>query len=259
MDGGESSEATARRGIDDNAVVTDDTVATGDGAPSGGDGRTGPAADPLPRCPVVVVGLMGSGKTTVASRLAGRWGRPFRDSDADLLAETGSTAAELARREGADRLHALEADHLLRALDEDRDEEGHADEGHGGDDRGDLVPRPVVAAAASVVEDERCRAALGPAAVVWLDADPAELARRQADGGHRPAYDEDLGRMLRDMDARRRPLFTAVADLVVLSRAAAPGEDPGRWIEALVDEAAAGLAGLARPGGTGPDVKRGST
>ena len=55
MDGGESSEATARRGIDDNAVVTDDTVATGDGAP-GGDGRTGPAADPLPRCPVVVVG-----------------------------------------------------------------------------------------------------------------------------------------------------------------------------------------------------------
>lgn len=152
--------------------------------------------DPAPGVPVVVTGLMGAGKTTVASGLARRWGRALRDSDVDLQAATGRTAAQLAAERGADGLHALEAQHVLDAV---------ADE-----------PACVVAAAAFVVEVAECREALARRAiVVWLDAHPEELVARQHVGGHRPQYDPDLLAMLRGMDERRRPLFEQVADIAV--------------------------------------------
>jgi shikimate kinase len=176
--------------------------------------------DPAPQTPVVVTGLMGAGKTTVASALAQRWGRVLRDSDADLLAATGSTASELAVERGADGLHELEAQHVLDALAAD--------------------PAGVVAAAASVVEAEGCRTALAERAlVVWLDADPADLVARQHVGGHRPKYGPDLLEMLQGMDARRRPLFELVADVVVRLAPldpAAGGQTRTASIAALVDD-----------------------
>lgn len=182
-----------------------------------GDRATG---DPLPGVPVVVTGLMGAGKTTVASGLARRWGRALRDSDVDLQAETGLTAAALAAERGADGLHALEAQHVLDAV---------ADE-----------PASVVAAAAFVVEVPECRRALAErAVVVWLDARPEELVARQHVGGHRPQYDADLLAMLRGMDERRRPLFEQVADVAVRLDPVDAGADAAARqaaIEALVED-----------------------
>lgn len=166
--------------------------------------------DPCPGTPVVVLGLMGAGKTTLAVQLAARWGRVLRDSDADLLARTGRTAAELAAAEGAVGLHAREADLLLEALAE--------------------RPAPVVAAAASTVEVPACREALAAARVVWLDVPVEVLVSRQATGGHRPVYDPDLRAMLERMDAVRRPLFTRVADVVL---PAADAEAAERALAAL--------------------------
>ena len=152
--------------------------------------------DPLPGRAVVVTGLMGAGKTTVARGLAERWGRVLRDSDADLLAETGRTARDLATERGAEGLHHLEAQQLLHALA--------------------TVPVPMIAAAASVVEVERCREALQErAVVVWLDARVEDLVARQEIGHYRPVYGPDLRSMLIRMDAVRRPLFEQVADVTV--------------------------------------------
>jgi shikimate kinase len=176
--------------------------------------------DPLPGTPVVVTGLMGAGKTTVASRLATRWGRPLRDSDADLQATSGRTASDLATEHGAGHLHDLEARHLLDAVAAE--------------------PAPVVAAAASTVERPDCRAALaGPPLVVWLDAPPEDLVARQHLGDHRPRYGADLLEMLQGMDARRRPLFEQVADVVVRLHPPQGEQTPDERtasIEALVDE-----------------------
>jgi shikimate kinase len=148
--------------------------------------------------PVVLVGLMGSGKTSVAKRLARRLGRPVRDSDLDLEAAYGETAAEQAARLGADELHAREARVLRDAL---------------ADDAGDHAP--VIAAAASTVEDPACREALAPAFVVWLDAPPHVLADRMRGGSHRPHYDPDLEKMVADQYQRRARWFREVADLTV--------------------------------------------
>lgn len=165
---------------------------------------------------VVVLGLMGSGKSTVASDLARALDRPLRDSDTDLLREHGIDTATLADRDGVDALHRWEAEHLLAGVAE--------------------RPAVVVAAAASTVEVPRCRAALADAFVLWLDAPPEVLAERFGADDYRPRFGSDPLELLRRQDPVRRPLFTQVADVVldasapveeVLARArAAVGLDP---------------------------------
>ena len=151
---------------------------------------------------LVIVGLMGSGKTTVGAALAAALGRPHRDSDADLFASTGRTARELAVDIGVGPLHELELRHLLDALAE---------------------PDPVViSAAASTIDEPAGRAALADPAVtvVWLRIGPAAAAARQAPDDHRP-LPEAL-----DVQARRRdPLFGDAADLTV---------DAGRPVDEIV-------------------------
>jgi shikimate kinase len=141
---------------------------------------------------IVLVGLMGSGKTTVGSRLAERLGRPFRDSDAEITGSTGRTVRTLREEMGVDAMHALEAEQLLAAL---------ADPGPN-----------VVAAAASVIEVPGCRVALaGPGVmVVWLRGSPGVLAERFGSGAHRPAYGADPAAFLADQAVLRDPLFRAV-------------------------------------------------
>jgi len=143
--------------------------------------------------PIVLLGLMGTGKTSVGALLAERLERPLRDSDADLFAAHGHSAAELNVLHGADYLHDLEARHLLDALD---------------------APS-VICAAASVVERADCRSALDAAFVVWLDAPVDVLVARFHSAPHRPRFQADIAAMLTEQAARRRPLFAAVADLVI--------------------------------------------
>ncbi|MEU1387555.1 MULTISPECIES: shikimate kinase [unclassified Nonomuraea] len=136
--------------------------------------------------PVVVIGLMGSGKTTAGRLLATALGMPFTDSDPFLEKEHGGTAAQIAVREGAGALHRYEAEHVLAAL--------------AGEPK-------VIAAAASTVEDPRVREALREAFVVWVDAADAVLARRMSSGAHRPEFQPA------EMRARRERYFQQVADL----------------------------------------------
>ena len=50
---------------------------------------------------IVLVGLMGAGKTSIGRRLAARLGLPFRDADAEIELAAGRTSAELFERIGA--------------------------------------------------------------------------------------------------------------------------------------------------------------
>lgn len=164
--------------------------------------------------PIVLVGLMGVGKTTVGERLARLLGRAFLDCDADLQRRVGMTAAEYAEHNGLDALHAVEAEVLLDALT--RDDPSTA----------------VITAAASTIDDPACRAALGDAFVVWLCGDPEVLATRAATSRHRP-LDDDAVRQLREQAQRRSPLFAAAADVVVDTADKTPDEIAA----ALVDTA----------------------
>jgi shikimate kinase len=168
--------------------------------------------DPMPR-PIVLLGLMGSGKTTVGTLLARRLGRPFLDGDARLEAMTGKTAAQLAAERGTDVLHRLEVEVLARSLGE--------------------RPEPVIAAAAAVVLDPRVPSLLGAAWSVWLRTDVTELVSRLAGGDdHRPLARADLLGTLREMARNRDPLYASVADLSVDARRA-PTAVVRRIVEAM--------------------------
>jgi shikimate kinase len=145
---------------------------------------------------LVLVGMMGSGKTTVGRRAAARLGRRLRDSDREIEARTGRTVREIFESDGEAAFRVEEARVLAEALDD---------------------PEPaVVAAAGGVVLDPANRRRLRAAGtVVWLDARPEQLAQRVAAGGHRPLLGDDPEAALVRLDAERRPLYAEVADHVV--------------------------------------------
>ncbi|MDF5753202.1 shikimate kinase [Spongiactinospora sp. TRM90649] len=143
--------------------------------------------------PIVVIGLMGSGKTTVATLIAERLHRTLRDSDPDMEARYGMTAAETVERMGAEVLHKREFEHLRESLTDD--------------------PPSVIAAAASTMDSPDTPALLGPVLVIWLDAPDAVLAERMLSGRHRPHFEADLRAMLAKQRAGRGPMMARVADL----------------------------------------------
>jgi shikimate kinase len=146
---------------------------------------------------LVLVGLMGSGKSTVGKLLAARLHRPFFDSDAMVEARTGRTVREIFEADGEAAYRPLETDALLAALDS---------------------PEPaVIAAAGGVVLSPVNRDALRERAaeVVWLRASPALLVERALRQDHRPLLEQDPAATMARMAADRTALYTEVADEVV--------------------------------------------
>jgi shikimate kinase len=159
---------------------------------------------------VVIVGLMGSGKTTLGSRLAPMLEREFLDNDVLLEARMGSDAATVRREQGEDELHRLEADVLLDALA-----------------RRSLA---VIAAAASTVERDDVVAALqSQAFVVWLRTSVPELTERLHDPGSRPLSGNVAAALQRQANERTER-YESVADLVV--------DTTGKEPDAVLDEVA---------------------
>jgi shikimate kinase len=147
---------------------------------------------------VVLVGLMGAGKTTVGRRVAVALGWPFVDGDEELGVADGRDAARIALDDGVAALHAREARILLDAL------------------RG--ADPSVIAAAASVVDDPGCRSALrGPGVfAVRLRASDETLAARGVTGRHRRDLGPDLVAALGEQARTRENRFSAVRPAVTI-------------------------------------------
>ena len=172
---------------------------------------------------LVLIGLMGSGKTTVGRRVAASLGRPFLDNDALLQRRSGTSARDIEAGAGPNALHDQEAAVLLDAL---------------------ATPQTaVIAAAAGAVLHPRVVAALRGLDVVYLRATPPVLAaRREAeqrmatDDHHRPfveGTDADTEAVLRAQFDARDPGFRRAATLTV--DADAPAERVASEITSVVE------------------------
>jgi shikimate kinase len=144
---------------------------------------------------VVLLGMMGAGKTTIGRELARATGWPMADND-DLVRQlTGREPAAIAIEDGEDALHDVEAAAFVAALDR--------------------PPPLIVTVAGAMVERDEIRERLPDAGhVVWLRARPETLRARIGSGrGRRPEAVDPA--WLAARAAEREPLFQAVADQVI--------------------------------------------
>ncbi len=155
---------------------------------------------------VVLVGLMGSGKSTVGRALALRTGVPFLDLDRLVEQSTGLTIAQIFATGGEDGFRVHETGALLEALSSDG--------------------LKVIATGGGAVISEVNRNALrlSGATVVYLEASPAELSARLGPDRTRPLLGDDpLGSLTRLLE-ERGDLYEAVAHHVVpVASRTAPG------------------------------------
>ncbi len=163
---------------------------------------------------VVLIGPMGSGKSTVGRALAGRTGWPLLDNDELLVRATGTSARKLLADAGEAVLRHAEASALREALA--------------------LPPPVIVTAAAGTVLDPASRAELAEAdLVVWLRAPAEVLAARAAGAEWRPWLAEDPAAWFTQSAEARDPLYAEVADLELNAAEMTPDEMAAAILEAL--------------------------
>jgi shikimate kinase len=161
----------------------------------------------LGRRSVVLVGMMGAGKSSVGRRLAARLGIPFVDADMEIEAAAGMTIPEIFAQHGESYFRAGEARVIARLLD------------HG--------PQ-VMATGGGAVMDASTRALIRTKAVsIWLKADLDVLLKRTKRRNDRPLVEK-----IKDLLPQREPHY-AEADITIQSR-----DEPH---DSIVDEVVAAL------------------
>lgn len=147
--------------------------------------------------PIVLVGMMGAGKTTVGRRLAARLGLAFTDSDAEIETAAGMSIPDIFAAHGEAEFRAGEARVISRLL---REHQG------------------VIATGGGAFVNPETRAAIKAHAVsVWIKADFDVLFARVAKRPTRPLLQTpDPRGTLRELMDKRYPLY-ALADITISS------------------------------------------
>jgi shikimate kinase len=137
---------------------------------------------------IVLIGLMGAGKSTIGRRLAKRLGLPFADADAEIEAAAGLTVAEIFERHGESHFRDGERRVLKRLI---------------------AGPPQVIATGGGAFMDAQTRALiLARCTAIWLDTEVEILAERVGRRGHRPLLKgKDPAALLRSLAEIRNPVY----------------------------------------------------
>jgi shikimate kinase len=166
---------------------------------------------------VVLIGMMGAGKTAVGRRLAKILGWPFQDADAAIEEAAGTTISNIFAEIGEAAFREKERRVIARLLGDERQ---------------------VLALGGGAFMDAGTRALVRARALsIWLHADLDTLVRRTGRPGKRPLLAQgDPRATLAELLERRTPIY-AEADLMVDSSNAPVGAIVNRVLEALVAHA----------------------
>jgi shikimate kinase len=172
--------------------------------------ESAPARPCLPAQGVALLGYRGTGKSTVGRIVAGRSGRPFLDADLELEMRTGRSVSAILTEDGEPVFRDWEERTLAELVDQS--------------------PTAVIATGGGVVLREQNRRRLRDFGfLVWLTAEPAELASRlRADPrglAARPALTADgtIAEIVRVLEIRT-PIYQAVADTIIDTGGKTPEE-----------------------------------
>ena len=155
---------------------------------------------------IVVVGMMGSGKSTVGRIVAQRLGLPFVDSDDEVVARTGRSVTDIFSNDGEAAFRQIEADVMADLLS--------------------ATSPSIIAAAGGSILNPQTRQLLQSATVIWLRVPVEQLVTRSQKGTHRPALANDPQSVLAQMEKDRSALYAEVARYEI---------DASTSIEAVVD------------------------
>ncbi len=152
------------------------------------------------RGPIVLVGMMGVGKSTVGRRLAARLGLHFVDADEEIEKAAGMSVTEIFQRYGEPYFRDGERRVIARLMDG--------------------APKVIATGGGAFMQDETRRLILDAAIAVWLDADIDILVERVGRRESRPLLkDRDPRIVLTELAAIRNPIY-ALAPIHVKSIAA---------------------------------------
>jgi shikimate kinase len=149
------------------------------------------------RC-IVLVGMMGAGKTSIGRRLANLLHLPFLDADAEIEKAANQTIAEIFEHYGEEHFREGERRVVARLLA-----------------NGPAVLATGGGAFMSEETRDRCRA---DGVTIWLKADAPVLLERVRKKGNRPLLNKpDPEGVMRVLLAEREPIY-GLADIVIASR-----------------------------------------
>jgi shikimate kinase len=145
---------------------------------------------------IVLVGMMGAGKSSVGRCLQRRTGLACLDTDEMLAAEFGIPIPQIFEKHGEDKFREAETE-VLRKLAPDR-------------------PAIIVTGGGIVLRTVNVDLLKALGTVVWLSADEATLFERASRRNDRPLLQkENPGAVFSKLFREREPLYTAAAHLRV--------------------------------------------
>ncbi len=173
------------------------------------------SAGPSKGARVLLMGMMGCGKTTVGTALSNRTGWEYLDNDELVHRATGGKTPDILREQGERALRNAESAALTEAL---------------------RIPTPVIAAVAGgIVEGPADRERLRTGGyVVWLRARISTLADRVGSGEGRPWLQPDPVAALARLYRGREELYRQTATLILDVDDVAPDDLAGAILDGLV-------------------------